>query len=426
MQRTRVIGTVLVCICAPLLYVGITQPLVHFEVTVKILGQHVKVMERDRALMGGKKDGVWVGLVNALWDEEAYFAAGLLFTFGVVIPITKLAFFAVWLSDLAGTQISELLLRYGRAISKWAAVDAVCEALLIGILMKAGPIYAYHDIAFPCFVAYCILSSIAFTCLTGEQQVDDPEPNWAHKILASRMQSPRRRVYVLVMSLTMFLILLGVAGSLHVVRIWMPKETMAKSIDEQIGQNPVFAPLAVNPALRRQLEQQLAAIAPIDVNASLSGAMGRLFSSGHWKTFVGCFFLACSTIFAPVMYAVLSVCKAITMSDLSDEQKQQLVEGNSDVHDVLWWPELESVRAFAHDLSMLDVMLVGVLLGHLAMDGEPDMKSQLFPGFAVLFFATLTWHFHKLLCRAAQISEHAGREEPGAEPSAEPIHGGTY
>jgi uncharacterized paraquat-inducible protein A len=417
MQWRRVIGTVTLCACVPLLFVGITQPLVHFEVEVKILGQKLNVMKRDRTLMG--TDG---GLINSLWQESAYLAAGILFTFGVLIPVTKLAFFALWLSDLFGESMSDLLVKHGRMISKWAAVDAVCEALLIGILMKGGPVLAYHKIAFPCFVAYCILSSLAFACLTGKMMVDDPEPSWAHQILARRMQNPRRRVYLLVGSLTMFLVLLGVAGTLQVVRVWMPKEEMAKSIDSAIRGNPALAALnGPNNPIRRQLEESLAARL-VDVNASVSGSMERLMSSGHFYTMIGAFFLACTTILAPVMYAVLSVCKALTVNDLSDEQKKQLVDGDSDAH-VPWWPELETARGFAHDLSMLDVLLVGTLAGHFAMDGEPYLKSQILPSFAVLVFAAVAWHFHKFLCRAAQICEHAGQEEPGAEPASEPIQG---
>lgn len=424
MKYSGVIGSMMVCLCTPLLFVGITHPLVHFEVKATIIGQHIKVLEKNRALLGGDdpngKKGEKIGIINDLWQQEAYFAAGLLFIFGVAIPVVKLVVFALWLSEAFGQQFSAFLLQYGRSISKWAAVDAVCEALLVGILMKVGAVNAYHDIGFPCFVAYCIISSLAFTCLPGKVQVDDPEPNWAHKILARRMQSPRRRVYLLVTSLTIFLVLLGVGGSLHVARLWIPKEEMVKSINHAIRGNPAFAALNTSP-VRKQLEEQLASKL-VDVNASISGAVSRLLSAGHFYTVIGSIFLSFCTIFLPVLYAVLSVCKAITVSDLSDDQKQTLVEGNSDAH-VPWWPELDTARTFAHDLSMLDVMIVGTIVGHLAMDGEPFMKSEVLPGFFVLLFSGVSWHLHKFLCRACQISEHAGGEEPNAEPGAEPVHG---
>lgn len=417
MQWRRVIGTVTLCACVPLLYVGVTQPMAHFEVEVKILGQKIEVMNMDRTLWGANG-----GIIDSLWDEKAYVSSGILFTFGVLIPVIKLTFFGLWLSQVLGEQMSELLVKHGRSISRWAAVDAVCEALLIGILMKGGPVYAYHLIGFPCFVAYCILSTLAFAFLPEKMMVDDPEPNWAHEILARRMQSPRRRVYLLVASLTVFLVLLGIAGSLQVIRVWIPKEVVSDAIDKAILDNPGLIILnGRNNPLRQQLEGQLATKL-VDVNASVSGSMERLMWSGHLYTMVGAFFLMCTTVFAPVMYAVLSVCKALTVNDLSGEEKKQLVDGDSDAH-VPWWPELETARAFAHDLSMLDVLLVGAFAGHIAMDGEPFLKSQILPGFVSLILAAGAWHFHRFLCRAAQICEHAGQEEPGAEPGAEPAAG---
>lgn len=423
MQGPRVVGTVMVCMCVPLLFVGITQPLVHFEVNMTILGRSIKVLNRDRSLLGGDdpngQPGTKTGIINQLWQDEAYLAAALLFTFGVIIPFSKLVMFAVWMSDALGAEVSEMILQHSRSISKWAAVDAVCEAVLVGILMKAGAVYTYHEIAFPCFVAYCIISSLAFICLPDSMHVDEPEPNFAHKLLARKMQNPRRRVLVMIMSLATFLILLGVAGSLHLAHVWIPKEEMVKEIDEAIRGNPAFA--VITGPVRNQLEQRLAT-SLIDVNASLSGSVERLLASGHVFTIVGSFFLAVCCILLPVMHAVLSVCKAITLTDLSDDQKQQLVEGDSDAQ-IPWWPELEKARAFANDLSMLDVLTVGIIVGHLAMDGEPEMKSEILPGFAALFFAAVSWHFHKFLCRACQICEHAGGEEPHAEPAAGALQG---
>merc|ERR1719161_2114127 len=85
--------------------------------------------------------------------------------FGLGLPAMKVLTFHIWmLTDSTTTlgRLSEKAVSLLGAASRWVAVDAVVEALFVGMLLKIPSVKAEHRIAFLAFVGYCVLSGLAF------------------------------------------------------------------------------------------------------------------------------------------------------------------------------------------------------------------------------------------------------------------------
>merc|ERR1719377_301567 len=93
--------------------------------------------------------------------------------FGVMLPAMKVATFHIWMVTDSSTSIGrscENAVYFLGGASRWVAVDAVVEALFVGMLLKIPSVKAEHRIAFLAFVAYCILSGIAFLLVTSKKE----------------------------------------------------------------------------------------------------------------------------------------------------------------------------------------------------------------------------------------------------------------
>merc|ERR1719161_1338695 len=85
--------------------------------------------------------------------------------FGVGLPAMKVVTFHIWMvtdSSTALGRFADKAVNLLGAASRWVAVDAVVEALFVGMLLKIPSVKAEHRIAFLAFVAYCVLSALAF------------------------------------------------------------------------------------------------------------------------------------------------------------------------------------------------------------------------------------------------------------------------
>jgi uncharacterized paraquat-inducible protein A len=101
-----------------------------------------------------------------LYDSKNYFVAGLVVFFSIVVPLIKAALLAVILfAKSPQTRYSTYL--FTRSISKWAMADVFAVGVFIAFMAgnaldnldaKLHPGYYY-------FVAYCLLSNIAFQFL---------------------------------------------------------------------------------------------------------------------------------------------------------------------------------------------------------------------------------------------------------------------
>lgn len=81
---------------------------------------------------------VWTGVV-ALWHQQDYVLAAVLFLFCIVFPVVKLIALAViWYAKLA-EQEREALLHWLGVLGKWSMLDVFVVAILI-VLVKLGPL----------------------------------------------------------------------------------------------------------------------------------------------------------------------------------------------------------------------------------------------------------------------------------------------
>lgn len=101
-----------------------------------------------------------------LYDSQNYFVAGLVIFFSVVVPFIKaMLLLAIFTIKSAVTRYRIYL--FTRSISKWAMADVFAVGVFIAFMAgnaldnldaKLHPGYYY-------FVAYCLVSNIAFQCL---------------------------------------------------------------------------------------------------------------------------------------------------------------------------------------------------------------------------------------------------------------------
>lgn len=369
----------------------------------------------------------------------------LLVLFGVVLPIIKYLVFGFWLSGVGDRATANWSLSVVQRLSKWAAVDAICSAVVVGMLLKLPSASAHHGPAYVAFILYCIISTLAFACLPGEFEVDDPNPTTLNLAIASKLTNPRVRASILVFSLASFLMMLTLAGGSHTVHMWVPKQVMQESLDKLIDEAekryegriekqlnlPVPLP-RLTPQLRNQIRQAASNLPTIDTRVSVSGCIHRLLSTGHKYTVWGSIVLFVCIVFFPVVYAVLTAAKALSMTEWNEYQPGQreslisIPEDHSVKGEMSPWHSFDKFRAFARDLSMLDVLAVGLLVGYLVSKDENGLKTGLEAQFVFLVLAAIAWHFHNFLCSCIQASSHCEyKQEPAAEEEPSSSTGST-
>lgn len=446
MRVLTAVGIILMTASVPMLIYGLMGPTIQYQISVKIFGRDYPVIQRSRTLIGDH------GLVQWLWKHEAYTGVILLVFFGVAIPLLKYVVFLFWLSGLGCRATANWCLNVVQRLSKWAAVDAVCSAVVVGMLLKLPSAHAQHGPAYFTFVVYCIVSTLAFACLPGQLEVDDPNPTALNLAIASKLTNPRVRASVLVVSLATFLMMLTLAGGSHTVRMWVPKEVMRDAVDDlidkfehvvdqrvqdQIPENirdqipkqiRDQIPPKLTPQVREQIRRAAARLPAVDTKVSVSGCIHRLLSSNHKYSIYGSVVLFVCILFFPVVYALLGAAKALSMTEWNEYtpgQRDPLVsipEDQSVKGELSPWHGVDKFRAFARDLSMIDVLVVGLILGHLISMDEKALQTGLEPQFMFLVMAAASWHLHNFLCSCIQAGTHC---EYKSEPEAEIIGSDT-
>ena len=101
-----------------------------------------------------------------LYDSKNYFVAGLVVFFSVVVPFIKVLLLAVIVA-VKSPQTKYRIYLFTRSISKWAMADVFAVGVFIAFMAgnaldnldaKLHPGYYF-------FVAYCLLSNVAFQFL---------------------------------------------------------------------------------------------------------------------------------------------------------------------------------------------------------------------------------------------------------------------
>ena len=104
---------------------------------------------------------VWTGVV-ALWHQQDYVLAAVLFFFSMIFPLVKLLALAIiWYVRLADAQRTTLLYWLG-LLGKWSMLDVFVVAILI-VLVKLGPMANVTPRSGVYFFAAAILASMLTT-----------------------------------------------------------------------------------------------------------------------------------------------------------------------------------------------------------------------------------------------------------------------
>lgn len=374
-----------------LLYPGITGDLMHYRVNYEIewLGRTLNVKEEVRSLWGPDKS-----IIQALYNKQAVWAARFLIFFGCVIPTLKIILFHAWLltsRTSAAGKLAEKGTHIMGGISRWVAVDAVVEAMFVGMLLKIPSVQCDHRIAFLSFVAYCILSATAFL-LVEEEKTPSAGPM---KLALGR--AVRRTPVLVIASSLVFIAFLYLGATTTVIRVMIPEQVIKEAAWETLKDTQ--QPTTAVKALEDHLVDEVASKIKIDEEVSVVGCIHRLVLSGVVISAVGSAILFFCVLVVPLADALLGMLSVIR----PEHQKMA-----------------DRVRHILHHFAMLDVMIVGMILAILTSKCEPDIRAGLLPGFLFLVGACFTWYIHSTMCSAASAAAAA----PKAKASTDQVEDG--
>jgi uncharacterized paraquat-inducible protein A len=153
MRVRNTIAFVLIVASFVLLYPGLFQPLITITASFSVLGRPVELFSETRSI---------VQTVRNLHESGDDFVAGLIFLFGIVVPVVK-GLVLIGVLFLRNVVLRYRLFAFVRSISKWAMNDVFVVAVYTGFLAgKASDnLDAVLGRGFYYFTAYCLVSLVA-------------------------------------------------------------------------------------------------------------------------------------------------------------------------------------------------------------------------------------------------------------------------
>jgi paraquat-inducible protein A len=154
------VAVVLLVLSFVALVPGLREPLITISASFSMMGRTMEVFRETRSILQ---------TVESLHESGNDFVAGLIFLFGVVVPVVKgglllLALFASTMRRWVGPFV--------RAISKWAMNDVFIVAVYVSYLSAKATdaLDAQIEPGFYWFAGYCLLSLLSLQFL----QLQDP------------------------------------------------------------------------------------------------------------------------------------------------------------------------------------------------------------------------------------------------------------
>lgn len=171
MTRKNVIAIGLTLVSLGLLWPGLTEPVLTITASIDILGKSREVFRQSQSIAES---------VKSLYQSGNVFVAGLILLFSITIPFIKAALLVVVVTarDFATRR---RVLRWVRAISKWAMADVFVVGVFIAFMAAKATdsLDAVAEKGFYYFVAYCLLSNVAFTFLSVPEPAAESVSNTA-------------------------------------------------------------------------------------------------------------------------------------------------------------------------------------------------------------------------------------------------------
>jgi paraquat-inducible protein A len=148
-----------------LLIPGLLQPALTIVASIPIFNKPTEIFRQTQNVLQA---------VKSLYETGNYFVSGLILLFSIIVPFIKAAMIAVILTAKSAAQRYRLYL-FVRSISKWAMADVFAVGVFIAFMASKAidNLDAVIGTGFYYFVAYCLISNVAF------QFLDVPPPDQA-------------------------------------------------------------------------------------------------------------------------------------------------------------------------------------------------------------------------------------------------------
>merc|ERR1719235_3113853 len=396
----NVVAVLLLWTAMALLVPGITGDLMHYRVNYNIdwLGRSLKIKEEVRSLMGFDQSS---SIIGALYEHQAVWPARALMFFGAMIPLSKMLAFHAWMFAQPGTMAARIAGKFMGPIgglAKWVACDAVVETMFIGSLLSLNSIQADHRFGYLCFIAYFILSSLAFVLVETDHD-DYAEVGPAKRYIGKAV---RKYPLVLVGSAMLFMFALYSGATSEVMRIYIPETVIRDAAAEEIKSMPLkhqsLQKIGEGPlkALEDHLIGEIAMKIRINERISIVQAAEILLTSGIPITVIGAAVVFGCVLLVPLLHVLVGTYGAFSIA------------------------AAKTVRAASQVLShfvIIDVFCVGCICAVWTTKCEPEVKALLLPGFLNIMGAALLWFVHSALSDAA--ADAALAPEPKADVEAQ-------
>jgi paraquat-inducible protein A len=157
MNTRNRIATVLTIISLMLLVPGLREPMLTITASIELLGTKREVFRQTQSILQA---------VRSLRDSGNLFVAGLILLFSVLVPFLKsIAFFVIL--GLRKSASRQRLFDVVRSFSKWSMADVFVVGVFIAFLAAVATdnLDAKLERGFYYFVAYCLVSNLAFQLL---------------------------------------------------------------------------------------------------------------------------------------------------------------------------------------------------------------------------------------------------------------------
>lgn len=157
MSLRNVAAILLTLVSLGLLWPGLTEPVLTISASMTLFGQSKEIFRSSQSIAQS---------VETLYKGGNAFVAGLVLLFSITVPLIKAAVLAVILTTRNGTRRRRLYY-FVRSISKWAMADVFVVGVFIAFLAAKATdnLDAVAERGFYFFVAYCLLSNVAFQLL---------------------------------------------------------------------------------------------------------------------------------------------------------------------------------------------------------------------------------------------------------------------
>jgi len=141
-----------------LLIPGLSQPALTNVASIPLINKPTEIYRQTQNV---------VQAVRSLYESGNYFVSGLVLLFSIIVPFIKAAILGVILAIKAPVPRYRLYL-FVRSISKWAMADVYAVGVFIAYLASKATdnLDAVIGSGFYYFVAYCLVSNVAFQFLS--------------------------------------------------------------------------------------------------------------------------------------------------------------------------------------------------------------------------------------------------------------------